>query len=86
VTATLEPAAVRGDIRGFIAARHPRCGFADTDDIFALGFVSSLFAMQLVLFLEQHFAVQIPNEELSLANLRSVAAMAELVLRCRHGG
>ena len=86
MTATVDSAAVGSDIRGFIAARHPQAGFADTDDIFELGFVSSLFAMQLVLFLEQHFAVQIPNCELSLANLRSVAAMAELVRRCRDGG
>jgi acyl carrier protein len=72
------------DIRGFITAGFPDARFADTDDIFQLGFVSSLFAMQLVLFLERHFAIQIPNEQLSLDNLRSVAAMTGLVAGCRR--
>jgi acyl carrier protein len=86
VATTVDMAAVGSDIRGFIAAKHPHARFADTDDIFTLGFVSSLFAMQLVLFLEQHFAVQIPNDQLSLRNLSTVAAMSELVRRCRSAG
>jgi methoxymalonate biosynthesis acyl carrier protein len=85
VTTAAGQAAVSADIRDFIRTQHPDTHLGDTEDIFARGFVSSLFAMQLVLFLEQHFAIQIPNTELTLDNLRTVAAMAELVGRCRAG-
>jgi acyl carrier protein len=78
----VDQAAVRADVRGFVAERFGGVPFSDTDDIFALGFVTSLFAMQLVLFLEQRFGLEIPGEELSLANLGTVAAMSDLVGRC----
>jgi acyl carrier protein len=51
------------------------------EDIFALGFVNSLFAMQLVLFVEREFGVAVENEDLDLDNFRSVNAIAALVER-----
>jgi methoxymalonate biosynthesis acyl carrier protein len=54
---------------------------ADDDQIFALGFVNSMFAMQLVLFLEKNFKVTIANEDLELANFQSINAMAALIGR-----
>lgn len=53
----------------------------DNEDIFALGFVNSMFAMQLVLFIEQEFKVAIDNEDLDLDNFRTVEAMTSLVER-----
>ena len=53
--------------------------FQDGDNIFALGLVNSLMAMQLVLFLEKEFAVKFANQDLSLKNFRSVEAMVELL-------
>ena len=53
--------------------------FADEDDIFALGLVNSLIAMQLVLFLEKEFAIKFTNQDLNLKNFRSVAAMVALL-------
>jgi methoxymalonate biosynthesis acyl carrier protein len=73
----------RGAIRLFILDKFPGADLADDQDIFALGFVNSLFAMQLVLFIEKQFNLQIPNEELDIANFRTVAAMGALVERCR---
>jgi methoxymalonate biosynthesis acyl carrier protein len=55
----------------------------DDEDIFALGFISSVVAIQLVLFLEKEFAVKVENEDLDLDNFRSVAAMARLIERKR---
>ena len=51
----------------------------DDTDIFASGFVSSLFAMQLISFLENEFAITIDNEDLNLDNFRSINALALLV-------
>ena len=53
----------------------------DGEDIFAGGFVNSLFAMQLVLFVESGFGIQIEDEDLKLANFRSVNALASLIER-----
>ncbi|MGM1064049.1 acyl carrier protein [Saccharothrix sp. Mg75] len=72
---------VRTEIRSFIAAKFPRLSFTDEQDIFALGFVNSLFAMELVMFIEKAFATRIPNEELMLDNFRTVERMTELVQR-----
>lgn len=53
--------------------------FTDDDDIFALGLVNSLMAMQLVLFLEKEFALKFSNQDLNLVNFRTIAAMTALL-------
>ncbi|MFJ4918736.1 acyl carrier protein [Streptomyces sp. NPDC088725] len=50
-------------------------------DLFASGLVSSMFAMELVVHLEQAFSVQILGDDLKRDNFRSVAAMTALVTR-----
>lgn len=52
-----------------------------SDDIFARGFVNSLFAMELVVFVEATFGFVIPNEDLRLDNFRTPNAVADLVRR-----
>jgi len=56
----------------------------EDDDIFALGLVNSMFALQLVLFVEQRFGLVIENEDLEIDNFRSVKSIAQLVARKRH--
>jgi acyl carrier protein len=55
------------------------------EDIFATGFVNSLFAMQLVQFVESSFGITIESEDLEIDNFRSIAAIAALVRR-KGGG
>ncbi|WP_300264903.1 phosphopantetheine-binding protein [Microbacterium sp.] len=55
----------------------------DDDNIFELGFVTSLFAMQLLDFVEEEFSVEIPDDEITLANFSSVARLTALVTRLR---
>ena len=54
---------------------------APDDDIFALGFANSLFAMQLVAFVEKEFRIDIDSEDLEMDNFRSVHAISALVER-----
>jgi methoxymalonate biosynthesis acyl carrier protein len=63
----------------FIGQRFPNIELATDDDIFALGFVNSLFAMELVMFIENTFKFSIPNESLKLENFRTVESMTRLV-------
>ena len=53
------------------------------EDIFSLGFVSSLLAMQLVAFVEKEFGVGVGDEDLDLDNFRTINSIAALVARKR---
>ncbi len=53
------------------------------EDIFALGFVNSLLAMQLVAFVEKEFGIAVADDDLDLDNFRSIDAIAALVARKR---
>ena len=58
----------------------------DDEDIFALGFINSLAALQLVQFLEKEFGIQIEDEDLDHDNFRSLGSMDDLLerkLTCR---
>ena len=72
---------IRQEIRTFLTAHIRQPTLQDDEDIFAAGYVTSLFAMQLVLFLESQFAVQLKNQDLRLDNFRTVTVMADLVER-----
>lgn len=51
------------------------------EDIFALGFVNSLLAMQLVAFVEKEFGIAVADEDLDLDNFRSINAISGLIAR-----
>ncbi len=68
-------------IRAFLAQHFQNHDLQDDEDIFADGFVNSLFAMRLVLFVENEFAIQIENEDLKIENFRTINALAHLVER-----
>jgi methoxymalonate biosynthesis acyl carrier protein len=55
-------------------------------DLFASGLVTSLFAMELVVHLEQEFDIEVVGPDLKLDNFRSVRSMSDLVLRLRADG
>jgi methoxymalonate biosynthesis acyl carrier protein len=67
-------------IRNFLCARWPG-DLRDDEDIFESGLVNSLFAMQLLLFVEQEFAIEISGEELEQDNFRTVDSITALVGR-----
>jgi methoxymalonate biosynthesis acyl carrier protein len=46
--------------------------FSDTDNIFEMGFVNSLFAMKLVSYIEQEFSIEVDNDDLEISNFSSV--------------
>jgi methoxymalonate biosynthesis acyl carrier protein len=70
---------VKARVKQFLATSFRHHEFQDDEDIFASGFVNSLFAMQLVNFVEDTFSITVENEELELDNFRSVEAIARLV-------
>lgn len=52
---------------------------ADDADIFHLGLVDSLFAVQLVMFVENEFSIVAEREDLNIRNFCSIAALTKFV-------
>ncbi|GAA0851873.1 acyl carrier protein [Streptosporangium amethystogenes subsp. fukuiense] len=67
-------------IRGFLEERI-KTDVAVDKDLFASGLVNSMFAMELVVYLEQAYGIAIVGEDLKLDNFRTVEQMTSLVLR-----
>ncbi len=53
--------------------------FNDSDNIFEMGFVNSLFAMKLVSYIEQEFGIEVDNDDLEISNFSSVDKIAEFI-------
>ncbi len=72
---------IRTITRAFLAKFFQNLDLQDDQDIFAMGFVNSLFAMQLVLFVESEFGISVENEDLDIDNFKSINAIVNLVER-----
>lgn len=56
-------------------------GLSLDTDLFKGGFIDSLFAFEMVLYLEKTFGIKIKNSELNEENFRTVSAIAGVVRR-----
>jgi len=72
-------------IRSFFSRFFTSANLRDDDDIFQLGFVNSMFAIQLVAFIEKEFDIVVDDEDLDIENFNSVDALARLVARKSAG-
>ncbi|WP_394849555.1 acyl carrier protein [Pendulispora brunnea] len=75
----MTPEDSKSKIRHYLTKFFPGHELSDEDDIFSLGFVNSMFAIQLVNFVEHEFGIEIENEDMELDNFRSVRALVALV-------
>ncbi|MEH1807648.1 MAG: acyl carrier protein [Nostoc sp.] len=72
---------IQAKIKNFLAKFFGNHDLQPDEDIFALGFVNSMFAMQLVLFVEQEFQITIENDDLELENFRTINSIVNLIER-----
>ena len=72
---------IRQRLREFVGRFFRGHDLQDAEDIFATGYVNSMFAMQLVQFVEGEFGVAVESEDLDLDNFRSIDALAAFVER-----
>ncbi|UOZ04971.1 MULTISPECIES: acyl carrier protein [unclassified Amycolatopsis] len=80
--ATFDTDAVIDEISRFVAEQTGTRPEAD-QDLFATGVANSMFAMQLVVFLEQAYSVTVAGPDLQLFNFLTVKSMAALTARLR---
>jgi len=68
-------------IRNFILDSINIPGLNDEDNLFESGIVNSLFAVQLMTFLEKTFNIEVTMDDLSMENFESVNATSLFVER-----
>ncbi len=66
-------------IREFLGRFMDESSVGDEDNIFETGLVNSLFALQLVSFIEQEFEISIENEELDIQNFKDIHSIVQLI-------
>ena len=71
----------KSQIRDYLerVTRHP--DLRDDQNIFEDGIVNSIFAVELVVFIEDRFNITIENDDLDFANFASIDAIATFVAR-----
>ena len=72
---------VKSRIHDFVDRFFGDTTLGDDDDMFATGYVNSMFAMQLVQFVESEFGITVDSDDLDLDNFRTVSAIAAFVER-----
>ncbi|MGW3960837.1 acyl carrier protein [Amycolatopsis sp. NPDC005003] len=79
-------ATIRDFVVGRLRALEPGgIELRDEDDLFALGHVSSLFAVQIVMFVERTFGIAVVGDDLDIANFASITRIDRFVTGHRAG-
>lgn len=65
--------------RGFLSRYFAGHKIGDDEDIFQIGVVNSLFAMQIILFVESEFGITVESEDMDIANFNTVNALVRFV-------
>ena len=68
-------------VRNFILSSIFVENLRDDDDLFESGLVNSLFAVQLMTFIEKTFGIEVGPDDLDIKNFQSVNAATDFVLR-----
>jgi acyl carrier protein len=74
---------VRETVRHFILNSINMPDLSDDDDLFELGIANSLFAIQLMTFIEKTFALEVAMEDLDIENFKSLRASTAFVMKKR---
>lgn len=66
-------------LQDFFASHYRGYRLEPDEEIFSLGFVNSLFALQLVEFVETEFGARVETEDLEIENFQTLRAIRNLV-------
>jgi len=85
---TAEENGIKETVKRFILSSITIADLDDDDDLFESGIVNSLFAVQLMTFIEKTFAIEVEMDDLDIENFKSLNAAAAFVVRKngRRGG
>lgn len=72
---------IRKTVREFILSSINIMQLDDDDNLFESGIVNSLFAVQLMTFIEKTFAIEVEMDDLDIENFKSLNATTAFVVR-----
>ena len=70
---------MKENIRQFIGRLVSGKDFKDDTNIFDRGLVNSLFAMQLIAFIEEECDITVENEDIDIQNFKDVNSIVKLI-------
>jgi methoxymalonate biosynthesis acyl carrier protein len=76
---------IKQTVRGFLLSSINVPGLKDEENLFEMGLVNSLFAVQLMTFIEKTFSLEVETEDLDIDNFKSLNATTEFVMK-KTGG
>jgi acyl carrier protein len=77
---------IKQTIRHFLTGSINIPELKDDDNLFDMGIVNSLFAVQLMTFIEKTFSLEVEMDDLDIENFKSLNAAATFVIRKKNGG
>jgi acyl carrier protein len=72
---------VKATVSQYLTSLAPNHRFQENEDLYRGGFVNSLDAVQLVLFLEKEYSISIPDRDRKLENFCTLNGIAAYVQR-----
>lgn len=79
-----DPGLIDEKVTAFLQRHTRKAALGAEEDVFAAGYVNSLFALQLIQFVERAFGIRVEDQDLDIDNFRSAAAIRGFVLRKRQ--
>lgn len=70
---------IKNKVRAFMSRFFKKTELGDDEDIFSMGYVNSLFAMQLVMFIEKEFELKVENSDLDMNNFKTINSIAAFI-------
>ena len=73
--------AIKETVKRFISSASNITHLDDEENLFESGIVNSLFAVQLMTFIERAFAIEVAMDDLDIENFKSLNATTAFVVR-----
>ena len=78
---TADEKGIKETVKRFILSSISISNLDDDDNLFEAGIVNSLFAVQLMTFIEKTFAIEVGMDDLDIENFKSLNATTAFVLK-----
>jgi acyl carrier protein len=72
---------IKATVKRFISRSSNITKLDDDDNLFESGIVNSLFAVQLMTFIEKTFAIEVEMDDLDIENFKSLNATTAFVMK-----
>ncbi|MGB8453581.1 MAG: acyl carrier protein [Anaerocolumna sp.] len=70
---------IRAKVRKFIQKYSKKDNIEDNQNLFEMSFANSLFAMQLILFIENEFGLAVASEDIGIDNFDTVDKICSFI-------